>query len=123
MVRNELGVIIGRGLKILEHSAKQNPQAKLTVRGVQATLTRVANVLDAAVAGQLDADQFAAIEKVMKGCETGFREGHDIEVALRVRSTLAQEIGLSNAHDRMTDSTNGRAQSRKPVAGRHSSLT
>jgi hypothetical protein len=103
MVRNELGVIIGRGLRIREESAKQNPHAKLTVRGVQATLTRVADVLDAAVARQLDADQFAAIDKVMKGTESGFREGHDIEVALRIRSTLAQEIGLSNAHDLMTE--------------------
>src|SRR5580704_19508802 len=49
MIRNELGVIIGRGLRILEESAKQNPQAKLTVRGVRATLTRVGNVLNAAV--------------------------------------------------------------------------
>jgi len=101
MIRNELGVIIGRGLRIFEESAKQNPHAKLTVRVLQMTLTQVADALDAAVARQLDADQFAAIDKVLKGTETGDRESHDIEVALRIRSTLAQEIGLNNARDRM----------------------
>ncbi len=101
MIRKELGVIIGRGLTIFEESAKQNPHAKLTVRDVQATLTQVADALDAVVARRLDADQFAAIDNVLKGTETGERESHDIEVALRIRSTLAQEIGLSDARDRM----------------------
>jgi hypothetical protein len=100
MIRNELGVIIGRGLRIFEESAKQNPHA-LTVGDVQATLTRIALLLDGAVARPLDADQFAAIDKVMKGAESGYRESHDIEVALRIRSTLAQEIGPSNARDQM----------------------
>jgi hypothetical protein len=103
IVRNELGVIIGRGLKILEESAKLNPKGKLTVREVQATLIRVAGVLDAAAACPLDADQIAEIGKVVKATETGFQEGHDMEVAYRIRSALDKEIGLSNARDRMAE--------------------
>jgi hypothetical protein len=101
MIRSALEVIIGRGLRIFQVSAKQNPHANLTVRDVQATLTQVADALDEAVASSLDADHFAAIDKVLKGTESGFRESHDIEVALRIRSTLAREIGPSNARDRM----------------------
>jgi hypothetical protein len=100
IIRHELGLIIGWGLRLSEESAKQNPEA-LTVRGVQATLIRVADLLDPAVARELDPDQFAAIDAVMKGAETGFRKRHDIEVALRIRSALSREIGLSNANDRM----------------------
>jgi len=103
IIRDELGAIIGRGLTQFEESPKQNPGAKLTVRDVQATLIQVADRLDAMIAGQLDADQFAAIEKVMKGVESGFQESHNTEVALKIRSTLAQEIGISNAHDRMAE--------------------
>src|SRR5579863_2141068 len=69
-IRQELGLIIGRGLKISEESPKQNPNA-LMVEDVQATLIRVANLLDLAVARELDPDQFAEIDKIMKGAETG----------------------------------------------------
>jgi hypothetical protein len=101
-IREELGLIIGRGLKISEESPKQNPNA-LMVGDVRATLIRVADLLDIAVARELDPDQFAAIDKIMKGAETRFQESHDIEIALKIRSTLAQEIGLDNACERMAE--------------------
>jgi hypothetical protein len=103
IIRNELGAVIGRGIDIFEESAKRNPDGKLTVSDVRATLTQVADRLDAMIAGQLDADQIAAIDKVMRGVETGFRDGHAIEVALKIRRTLAREIGVDDAHDRMAE--------------------
>jgi hypothetical protein len=102
-IRDELGAVIGRGIEIFEQSAKQNPDGKLTVSNVQVTLTQVADGLDAMIAGRLDPDQFVAIDKLMKRAETGFRENHDTEVALKIRSALAREIGVSNAHDRMAE--------------------
>ncbi len=102
-IRNELGAVIGRGIEIFEQSAKQNPEAKIEVSDVQTTLTKVADGLDAMIAGKSDPTQFAAIDKVMKGAETGFRERHDGEVALKIRRTLAQEIGVDDAHDRMAE--------------------
>jgi hypothetical protein len=103
IIRTELGAIIGCGLDILEGSAKQNPDGKLTVRDVRATLSKVADGLDAMIAGRLGEDQLASIDKVMKGADTGFRERHDIEVALKIRRTLAEEIGGDNAHNRMAE--------------------
>lgn len=101
-IREELGLIIGRGLRISEASPKQNPNA-LMVGDIQATLIWVADLLDTAVGCELDPDRFAAIDKIMKGADFGFRESHDIEIALKIRSTLAQEIGLDNACDRMAE--------------------
>ncbi len=103
MVRNELAAIIGCGLRVSEESAKQNPDARLAVRDVQASLTKIADGLDAMIAGQLDRDQFAVIDKFMRGAETGFRESHEIEVALKIKRTLAEEIGITKAHDRMAE--------------------
>ena len=102
-VRNELGAVIGRGIEIFEQSAKQNPDGKLTVSDLQETLTKVADGLDAMSAGRSGADQIAVIDKVMKGAETGFRENHDTEVALKIRSTLAREVGAGNAEARMAE--------------------
>jgi hypothetical protein len=102
-IRDELGAVIGRGIEIFEQSAKQNPDGKLTVRDLQETLTKVADGLDAMSAGRSGADQIAVIDKVMKGAETGFRENHDTEVALKIRSTLAREVAAGNAEARMAE--------------------
>jgi hypothetical protein len=104
MIRNELAAIIGYGLKASEESPKLNPDGKLTVRDLQTTLTKIADGLDViASTARLDANELSAIDRVMRGTETGFHESHDIQVALKIRSTLAAEIGLTKAQDRMAD--------------------
>jgi hypothetical protein len=95
-VRNELGRVIGRGEEILEDSRQES---RLTVEEVQKTLKRVANGLEAMSHGGLDPGELAAIEKVLNGAETGSRESHDIAVALRVITALAEETGRRRANE------------------------
>ena len=102
-IRHQLGTVIGRGIEIFEQSAKQNPDGKLAVSDLQETLTKVAAGLEAMGVGLLAADQIALIDNVIKGAETGWQDAHNVEVALKIRSTLVQEIEVSNAQNRMAE--------------------
>jgi hypothetical protein len=90
-IRNELAPVIGSGLSDIQYSPKLNPDGRLQVSDVQATLKDVAASLDAMIAGQLSTSRLDAITKVLSGAQTGCRESHDIAVALAVRKTLASE--------------------------------
>jgi hypothetical protein len=100
-IREELGAVIGRGIEIYADSQKQNLDPVVTVADVQATLEWIADGLEAMIVGRLAPEQSAAIEKVLHGAETGFRERHDTEVALKVIGTLRQEIGHDKARERV----------------------
>jgi hypothetical protein len=102
-IRNELGGVIGDGYEILAGSPKGNPDSKLTVADVQATLVWLYDGLEAMIAGPLAPERLAAIEKVLHGAETGLRERHDTEVALRLIGTLRQEINYDQARERMIE--------------------
>jgi hypothetical protein len=90
-IRSELGSVIGRGLDSVKHSPKLNPEGRLQIRDLQASLRRVAAGLDAMIAGQLSTRRLNEITQVLSGAETGFRDSHDIAVALAVKRTLARE--------------------------------
>jgi hypothetical protein len=95
-IRDELGFVIGRGYEIQKDSQKQSPTSRLTVVDVREKLERVSSGLEAMADGHPDPGELAVIERVLNGSKTGFRESHDIAVALRVIKELADE----NGHDR-----------------------
>jgi hypothetical protein len=102
-VRDDLGVVVGRGWEIVADSPKWNLEDDFTVADVQATLLETADGLDAMIAGRSSQAQVTAIEKVLHGAETGFRERLDTEVALKIIGTLRQEIGHDKARTRVIE--------------------
>jgi len=84
-IRSKLGFINGHGLNELAVSKKLNPKNRLQIEDIVATLRRIVRNLQ-------------AVDQPLRGCETGLREAHDIQVAKKVREFLAMkpEIGPGN---------------------------
>jgi hypothetical protein len=97
-LRWDLGAVIAVGMKVFELSAAAGG---LQVKGVQATLWRIAKTLAAVGAGSATDDELQEIEQTLHGAETGFHHSLDIASALLITRTLAEETGWNRAHDRM----------------------
>jgi hypothetical protein len=103
-LRDGLGVVVGRGWELVADSPKWNPDDNFTVADVQATLVETAEGLEAMIAGRsLFPERLTAIEKVLHGAETGFRERRDTEVALRILGALKQKIVHDRAGERVIE--------------------
>jgi hypothetical protein len=85
-VRGKLAQVIGRGLERIEFSKKLSPRGKLQTKTVVAALKTIART-------------FAAAEPILRGLETGIRNSHQIEVAIRIKEALAQNSELKNSAD------------------------
>jgi hypothetical protein len=102
-VRDELGLVIGRGSQIFSDTKKRNPDG-LKVAEVRATLAWIAEELKAMAKGtSLSRKRLEAIEKVLHGAQTGFRDRRDTEVAVRVIGALGREIGRDRARERVIE--------------------
>jgi hypothetical protein len=124
-IRDELGLIIGRGEELAADSQTLSADSNVTVAKVQATLAEIADVLEGMIADRssadftaraerfadrrlsskrrVSADQLIAIEKFLHGAETGIREWLDSEVALKIIGVLRKEIGHDKARERVIE--------------------
>jgi hypothetical protein len=82
-IRNELGLVIGRGLRKMELSKTHNPKGRLQKKSIVGTLKSIAKTFNTA-------------EPNLRGLETGFRDSHQIQVAMSIRTVLAQKLGSLN---------------------------
>jgi hypothetical protein len=81
-IYNRLAVVNGYGHDEIARSKKLNPDNRLQVEDIVATLMGIARHLN-------------AVDQPLRGCQTGLRDAHDIQVALKLREFLAMnpEIG------------------------------
>ena len=91
-IRLELGVIHCRGSNEFAASPKLNPNNRLQVNDIVATLEAISSHL-------------RAVDPPLRGCEFGIRDIHDIEVAKKVTEFLAMnpEIGPEIADEFLSD--------------------
>jgi hypothetical protein len=85
-IREDLTLVVGRGLQAIELSEKLNPGGKLHTNAIAATLKSVANSLREA-------------EATLRGLETGFHSSHEIDVAIRIREVLRKNPEINNNAD------------------------
>ncbi len=90
-IRGKLEQVMGRGYDELEMSQKLNPDNRLQIKNITATLKKMSRHLQEA-------------EQNLRGCETGFRQAHHIEISLKVREMLAANPRIgSEANEFLSD--------------------
>jgi hypothetical protein len=83
LVRGKLAEVIGRGLSEIELSKKLNPGGRLQTDTIAATLKAIVT-------------DFRKAEPILRGLQTGFHAGHQIEAAARIREALEKNRDLSS---------------------------
>jgi hypothetical protein len=102
-IRPRLESVVGLGLQQFAHSPTWNPDARLLVRHVIATLNRTAKRLDRLDAGKLDTTERSKLEEVLHGTQTGWRTSHHTAAASRLMRALASEVGEDRAQAMVLD--------------------
>lgn len=86
LVRGKLATVIGRGLAQIELSTKLNPDSRLQIRALTATLKAIAT-------------HFQSAEPILRGLQTGIHDGHQVETATRIRDVLKTNPELKTSAD------------------------
>lgn len=86
LIRGKLAGVIGRGLAQIELSKKLNPGGRLQTQAISSTLKAIAT-------------DFQKAGPILRGLQTGFHEGHQIEAATRIREALEKNSELKTSAD------------------------
>jgi hypothetical protein len=78
-------------------------QGRLQVRDIQKTLKQTARRLEKLATGRLDPRELSAVEQVIYGNQTGFREYHDSVAADWLMKALSSTVGEDRAYDMVHD--------------------
>ena len=85
-IRGKLGEVIGRGYAEIELSPKLNPDNKLQIKNITATLEATARHLQEAAQN-------------LRGSETGFQQAHQLAISLKIREMLVANPEIESKAD------------------------